>query len=185
MPLYRLETKTPSVPEDGRYWVAPDAQVIGSVTLKTDANIWFGVVVRADIADITIGARSNIQDGSVLHCDDGFPLVVGDDCTIGHRVILHGCRIENNVLVGMGAVIMNGAVIGEGSIVGANALVTEGKVFPPHSLILGAPAKVVRTLDADSVAAISGGATHYVENARRYADKLERWEPEAGMGTRQ
>lgn len=183
MPLYRLEKRTPSVPKDGKYWIAPDAQVIGSVTLKTEANIWFGVVVRADIADITIGARSNIQDGSVLHCDYGFPLVIGDDCTVGHNVILHGCRIENNVLIGMGAVIMNGAVIGEGSIVGANALVTEGKVFPPHSMILGAPAKVVRTLDAAEVTAIGGGATHYVDNARRYADHLELWEPEAaGLG---
>lgn len=115
MPLYKLGTRTPSVPQDGRYWVAPDAQVIGSVTLKTDANIWFGVVARADIDDIVIGARSNIQEGSVLHCDTGFPLVVGDDCTIGHSVILHGCRIGNNVLVGMGSTIMNGAVIGKGA----------------------------------------------------------------------
>lgn len=173
------------MPEDGKYWIAPDAQVIGSVTLKSNANIWFAVVVRADTEDITIGARSNIQDASVLHSDPGFPLTIGDDCTIGHGVILHGCRIENNVLIGMGSVIMNGAVIGEGSIVGANALVTEGKVFPPHSMILGAPAKVVRTLDAASVAAIGGGATHYVENSRRFADKLELWEPEAGPGTRE
>lgn len=180
MPLYKLGTRIPSVPQDGRYWIAPDAQVIGSVTLKTDANIWFGVVARADIDDIVIGARSNIQDGSVLHCDTGFPLVVGDDCTIGHSVILHGCRIGNNVLVGMGSTIMNGAVIGEGSIVGANALVTEGKVFPPHSMIMGAPAKVVRTLEEATVAAIGKGAEHYVENSRRFADKLERWEPEAG-----
>lgn len=104
--------------------------------------------------------------------------MVGDDCTIGHSVILHGCRIGNNVLVGMGSTIMNGAVIGEGSIVGANALITEGKVFPPHSMIMGAPAKVVRTLDEATVAAIGKGADHYVENSRRYAEELELFEPE-------
>jgi carbonic anhydrase/acetyltransferase-like protein (isoleucine patch superfamily) len=123
--------------------------------------------------DIIIGECTKIQDGSVLHCDAGFPLVVGDDCTIGHSVILHGCRIGNNVLVGMGSTIMNGAVIGEGSIVGANALVTEGKVFPPHSMIIGAPAKLVRTLDEAAVAAIGKGAEHYVENLRRYAEELK------------
>jgi carbonic anhydrase/acetyltransferase-like protein (isoleucine patch superfamily) len=182
MPLYKLGTRKPSLPQDGRYWIAPDAQVIGAVKLDTDANIWFGVIARADTEEIVIGARSNIQDGSVLHSDPGFPLVVGEDCTIGHAVLLHGCRIGNNVLIGMGSTIMNGAIIGEGSIVGANALVTEGKVFPPHSMILGAPAKAVRTLDEASVAAIGKGAVHYVENSRRFAAELEPWQPEDKCG---
>ncbi|MEW9303910.1 gamma carbonic anhydrase family protein [Labrys neptuniae] len=174
MPLYALDDIAPSVPADGRYWLAPDARVIGRVILAEDANIWFGAVLRGDNEPMTVGARSNIQDGAVLHSDPGFPLTIGEDCTIGHSAILHGCTIGAGSLIGMGATILNGARIGKGCLVGANALITEGKEFPDHSLIVGSPARVLRPLDAEAVAKLRQSSAHYVANAKRFAKGLKR-----------
>ncbi|MBP0578835.1 gamma carbonic anhydrase family protein [Labrys sp. LIt4] len=174
MPLYALDDIAPSVPADGRYWLAPDAQVVGRVILQEDANIWFGAVLRGDNEPMIIGARSNIQDGAVLHSDPGFPLTVGEDCTIGHSAILHGCTVGAGSLIGMGATILNGARIGKGCLVGANALITEGKEFPDHSLIVGSPARVLRPLDEESVAKLRQSSAHYVANANRFAKGLKR-----------
>ncbi len=170
MPLHALDVAMPRI--DPTAWVAPSAELIGEVVLAAHASIWFGAVVRADNTPIRIGARSNVQDGAVLHSDPGAPLVLGEDCTVGHRVVLHGCAIGNRVLVGMGAIVMNGAAIGDDSIVGAGALVTEGKIFPPRSLIVGSPAKAVRTLDDAAVAGIARSADRYVRNAARHAAGL-------------
>lgn len=172
MPLYALDGSAPVLPADHRYWIAPDAQVIGKVRLLQDASVWFGVVLRGDNEEILIGERSNVQDGSLLHTDMGFPLTIGADCTIGHQVTLHGCTIGESSLIGMGATLLNGARIGANSLVGANALVTEGKEFPDNSLIVGAPAKLVRTLDDAAVAKLRESAAHYVANWQRYAKGL-------------
>jgi len=174
LPIYALDGEAPSLPPPGRYWVAPDATVVGRVTLGEDASIWFAAVLRGDNEPMRVGDRSNIQDGAVLHSDDGFPLTVGNDCTIGHAAILHGCTIGDGSLIGMGATILNGAVIGKGCLVGANALVTEGKAFPDHSLIVGAPARAIRTLDAASVEKLLQSAAHYAANAKRFAGGLRR-----------
>jgi carbonic anhydrase/acetyltransferase-like protein (isoleucine patch superfamily) len=173
MPLYKIDGVAPRLPASGRFWVAPDAHIIGRVQLDEDANIWFGCVLRGDNEWIAVGARTNIQENSILHTDMGFPLTIGADCTIGHGVILHSCIIGENSLIGMGATILNGAKIGRNCLVGANALVTENKEFPDNSLIVGAPARVVRTLGEDAVARNRESAAHYVENARRYAEGLE------------
>ena len=173
MPLYALDEAAPDVPESGRYWVAPNASVIGRVILGEDASIWFGATLRGDNEPMRIGARSNIQDGAVLHSDAGFPLTVGEDCTVGHAAILHGCTIGDGSLIGMGATVLNGARIGKGSLVGANALVTEGKVFPDHSLIVGSPARVARTLEPQDVERLLQSAAHYVGNSRRFAKGLK------------
>ena len=172
MPIFALDGLAPQLPADGRYWLAPDANLIGAVALCEDASIWFGATLRGDNEPITIGARSNVQEGCILHTDMGFPLNVGADCTIGHGVILHGCTIGAGSLIGMGAVVLNGARIGRGCLVGAHALVTEGKVFPDGSLIVGAPAKAVRLLDAAAVAGLLDSAARYVENGRRMARGL-------------
>lgn len=153
----------------GDVFVAPNASVIGNVHIGEKSSVWFGAVVRADSNSIKIGNRSNIQDLSCLHVDGNNQLVIGDDVTVGHRAILHGCRIENRVLVGMGAIIMNGAVIGEDSIVGAGALVTEGTQIPPHSLVLGMPAKLKRPLTDDEVAMILKAAGHYSKNSAQHS----------------
>jgi carbonic anhydrase/acetyltransferase-like protein (isoleucine patch superfamily) len=172
MPLYALDGIRPTVPAHERYWIAPDAQVIGNVQLDEDASIWFGAVLRGDNELIRIGARSNVQDCCVLHTDIGAPLTIGTDCTIGHRVILHGCTIGDQTLIGMGATILNRAKIGNNCLVGANALVTEGKEFPDGSLIVGSPARVVRALDAEAFAQLRASAESYVKNARRFARGL-------------
>lgn len=173
MALYRLDQHSPVLPEDF-FWVADSAQVIGQVVLKARSSVWFGAVLRGDNEPITLGEGSNIQENSVLHTDMGFPLTIGADCTIGHNAILHGCTIGDNSLVGMGAIVLNGAVIGRNCLIGAGALVTEGKQIPDNSLVIGSPAKVVRTLDADAVAGLKLSASHYVENARRFAGGLEK-----------
>src|SRR5919205_2645939 len=147
MAIYELDGQRPDLPSDQRYWIAETAVVIGRVRLKADASIWFGSVLRGDNEWIELGERTNIQEGCMLHTDMGFPMTIGPDCTIGHHAILHGCIIEENCLIGMGATVLNGARIGANSLVGANALVTEGKQFPENSLIVGAPAKAIRTLD--------------------------------------
>ena len=174
MPIYSLHGVKPTLPAEGRYWIAPDANLIGDVRLGEDASVWFGAVLRGDNEPIVIGARSNIQDLCTLHSDMGSPLTIGEDCTVGHNVTLHGCTIGDGSLIGMGAVVLNGARIGRGSIVGARALITEGKEFPDHSLIVGAPAKAIRTLDAEATTALLGSAAHYIENWRRYAAGLKR-----------
>lgn len=172
MPLYEIDGKAPTL--ESSSWVAPSAELIGDVILGEDASVWFGSVIRADNTQITIGARSNVQEGAMGHSDPGAPLTVGEDCTIGHHAILHGCTIGDRVLVGMGATILNHAVIGEDSLVGAGALVTEGKIFPPGSLIVGSPARAVRELDAAAKAMLLVSARHYVLNAERYATGLKR-----------
>lgn len=174
MAIYALDEHRPTLPPAGRFWVAPDAHVIGRVTLGDEVGIWFGVVIRGDNEPIAIGARTNIQEGVMIHVDPGYPVSIGEDCTIGHHAIVHGCTIGPNSLVGMGATILNGAKIGANCLIGANALVTERKEFPDNSLIVGAPAKAIRTLDAAAVAAIRGSAEHYVKNWRRYAAGLKR-----------
>ena len=174
MPLYELDGVRPVVPASGRYWIAPDAHVMGNVIIEEDAAVWFGAVIRGDNDPIRIGARSNIQDNSVLHSDRGSPLLIGADCTIGHKVILHGCRIGDGVLIGMGSTVLNGAVIGDGCLVGANALVTEGKVFEPGWMILGSPAKAVRELGPENAARQARSASGYVENWKRFKATLKR-----------
>jgi carbonic anhydrase/acetyltransferase-like protein (isoleucine patch superfamily) len=170
MPLYQLGDIAPRL-ADGA-WVAPEAQVIGNVVMDEGASVWFGAVVRGDNEPITIGPRSNIQDGSVLHSDPGSPLTIGEGVTVGHKVTLHGCTIGDNVLIGIGAIILNRAVIGRDSIVGAGSLVPEGKVYPDGVLILGAPARVVRELMPEQVAGLRRSAEHYVANAQRFARDL-------------
>jgi carbonic anhydrase/acetyltransferase-like protein (isoleucine patch superfamily) len=173
MPLYELDGVRPVLPVEGHYWIAPDAQVIGKVRLEEDASIWFGCVLRGDNEEILIGRGANIQDGSVLHTDMGFPLQIGAGCTIGHKVILHGCRIGDNSLIGMGSTILDGAVIGKQCLVGANSLVTQKKSFPDNSLIIGSPAKAVRTLDGNEIAALHASGAGYVKNALRFSLALK------------
>lgn len=174
MPVYALADVEPTLPEAGRFWIAPDAHVIGRVTLGRDVGIWFGAVLRGDNEAVVLGEGTNIQEGSLLHTDMGFPLTVGRGCTIGHHAILHGCTIGDHTLIGMGATVMNGARIGANCIVGANTLVTEGKTFPDFSLVIGAPAKAVRTLDEEVAARLRASAAHYVENWQRFAGGLRR-----------
>ena len=171
--IYELDGQKPELPEAGRYWVAPSASVIGRVRLKTDTSVWFGAVLRGDNEWIELGERSQIQENSTLHTDLGFPLTIGPDCVIGHNVVLHGCTIGPNALVGMGAIVLNGAKIGAYSLVGAGALVTEGKSFPERSLIVGSPARAIRTLDEAAAAAIAAGADFYVRNFKRFAKGLK------------
>jgi carbonic anhydrase/acetyltransferase-like protein (isoleucine patch superfamily) len=172
MPYYALDDRKPALPAADRFWIAPNAHVIGDVTLGEDCGVWFGATLRGDNERISLGARTNIQENSMLHTDMGFPMDIGEDCTIGHNAILHGCVIGAGSLVGMGAIILNGARIGRGCLVGAGALVTEGKEFSDHSLIVGSPARVVRTLDSAAVASLRMSAAHYVDNWRRFAKGL-------------
>lgn len=169
MPVYEYDGIAPELPGEGNYWIAPSATVIGRAVLAEDVGIWFGAVLRGDIEPIVIGARSNIQEHCVLHTDAGFPLTVGEDCTIGHRAILHGCTIGNNSLVGMGAVVLNGARVGENCLIGAGALVGEGKVIPDNSLVVGVPGKVLRTLGPEAAAELTASAERYVAKWRFYA----------------
>ncbi|MCR0985001.1 gamma carbonic anhydrase family protein [Roseomonas populi] len=174
MALYALDGMAPTLPGDGRFWIAPDAHVIGDISVGEDVSFWFGSVVRGDSTRIAIGDRSNIQEGAMLHSDPGAPLTIGADVTVGHHAILHGCTVGDCSLIGMGATVLNGARIGRFSIVGANALVTEGKVFPEFSLIVGAPARVARTLDSSAADTLLATAAHYVSNWRRFAAGLRR-----------
>ena len=174
MTLYALADRRPLPPTSGRYWIAPNASVIGDVALGDDCSVWFGAVLRGDNERITIGARSNVQDGATLHTDLGFPLDIGEDCTIGHNAILHGCTIGAGSLIGMGAIVLNGAKIGNNSLVGAGALVTEGKSFPDNSLIVGAPARAIRTLDQAAIDFIRAGADIYVRRGQRYRKGIKR-----------
>lgn len=172
MAVYELDNVAPRIAESA--WIADSAQVMGNVEIAEDASVWFTAVLRGDTEYIRIGKNSNVQDGSVLHADIGMPLVVGENVTVGHQVMLHGCTIGDNCLIGIGAVVLNGAKIGKGSIVGAGALVTEGKEFPPGSMILGSPAKAVRELSAEQQQRLAMSAEHYVENARRFKAGLKK-----------
>ena len=172
MAIYELGGMAPRVADTA--WVADSAQLIGNVVLGEGASVWFGTVVRGDTECITIGAGSNIQDASVLHADAGQPLVVGERVTVGHQVMLHGCTIGDESLIGIGAVVLNGAKIGKNCLVGAGALVTEGKEFPDGSMIIGAPAKAVRELTPEQIEGLRQSARHYIENARRFKRGLRR-----------
>ncbi|SEQ10659.1 Carbonic anhydrase or acetyltransferase, isoleucine patch superfamily [Faunimonas pinastri] len=174
MSLYSLDGVSPELPAEGEYWIAENAVVVGKVRLDVDASVWFGAALRGDNEPIAVGARSNIQEHCVVHTDPGFPVTVGADCTIGHRAILHGCTIEDNVLVGMGAIVLNGAVIGRNSLIGAGALVPEGKVIPENSLVVGIPGKIVRTLGPEGGENNRASAARYVANWRRFASGLRR-----------
>ena len=168
--LYELDDL--QVQAVGDYWVADNAVVLGNVLLCQDASVWFNAVLRGDTELITVGEGSNVQDGSVLHTDLGYPINIGAHVTIGHKVMLHGCDIGEGSLVGINSVVLNGAKIGKNCIIGANALITEGKVIPDNSMVMGSPGKVVKTLSEEQGALIRMGAKHYVENARRFRDGL-------------
>ena len=172
MAIYELDGVAPELGEGA--WVADSADVMGKVALGENASVWFGAVIRGDTAYIKVGKNSNVQDGSVLHADEGIPLEVGDDVTIGHQVMLHGCTIGDGALIGIQAVVLNRAKIGKGCIVGAGSLVTEGKEFPDYSMIMGSPAKVVRQLDEATVEKLRQSAQHYVANAQRFAKGLKK-----------
>ena len=172
MAIYQLGDDAPRIAATA--WVADNAQVIGRVELADDASVWYGAVLRGDNDRITVGARSNVQDGSVLHADAGFPLTLGADVTVGHQAMLHGCTVGDGSLIGIQAVVLNGATIGRRCLVGAGAVVTEGKEFPDGSLILGAPAKAVRSITPEQVERLRFGAQHYVENAERHRRQLKR-----------
>jgi carbonic anhydrase/acetyltransferase-like protein (isoleucine patch superfamily) len=170
MPLYQLGEISPSI--DPTAWLAPSADLIGDVHLGARASVWFGAVIRADNTPIILGEESNFQDGAIGHSDPGAPLTIGARVTVGHQAILHGCTVEDEALIGMGARILNGAVIGSQCIVGAGALVTEGKMFEPRSLIVGSPARAVRALSDEQVAMLRMSAAHYAEKAAAYSRDL-------------
>ncbi len=168
--IYSLDGQAPE--SDASAWVAPDANVIGRVRLLADASVWFGATLRGDNEWIEVGPGSNVQENSVLHTDPGFPLTIGANCTIGHKAMLHGCTIGDQSLIGMGATVLNGARIGRNCLIGAGALVTEGKVIPDGTLVVGAPAKVVRPLDDTAIQGLLTSAARYQANARRFRDGL-------------
>jgi carbonic anhydrase/acetyltransferase-like protein (isoleucine patch superfamily) len=174
MPLFKLGSKNPQIHSES--WIAPNATVIGDVRLGKNASIWWNVTARGDNDPISIGENTNIQDGCVLHTDEGAPLNIGRNVTVGHMVMLHGCTVGDGSLIGIGSVILNRAVIGKNSIVGANTLIPEGKVFPDRSLIIGSPGKAVRALNDDEVARLGNNAAGYVANWQRYARELEQLE---------
>ncbi|MGM0661523.1 MAG: gamma carbonic anhydrase family protein [Pseudomonadota bacterium] len=166
MTLYALDGHAPQVADDT--WIAPDANLIGKVVVEDAASIWFGCTLRGDNEVIRVGAGTNVQDHTVMHTDMGYPLLIGAGCTIGHKAMLHGCTIFENCLIGMGACVLNGARIGRDCLIGAGALITEGKEIPEGSLVMGAPGKVVRTLDANAIEALRAAALHYQQNMRRF-----------------
>ena len=172
MPIYSLPDQIPVVPEDDAFWIAPDAHVIGDVTLGRDVGVWFGAVLRGDNEPIVLGEGTNVQEGVMIHTDPGFPVTIGAGCTLGHHAIVHGCTLGENTLIGMGATVLNGAKIGANCLVGANALVTEGREFPDGSLIVGAPAKAIRTLDDEAIANMRKTARKYVANWQKYKKGL-------------
>jgi carbonic anhydrase/acetyltransferase-like protein (isoleucine patch superfamily) len=176
MPIYELDGQAPEFPGAGDYWVAETATLIGRVRLKAQTSVWFGAVLRGDNEWIELGERSQIQDNATLHTDPGFPMVIGSNCVIGHNVILHGCTVGDDSLIGMGAIMLNGVKIGKNSLVGAGSVVTEGKAFPDNSLIVGAPARAIRTVDQKVIDMIHHGADVYVRRLQQYAKGLKRIE---------
>lgn len=169
--IYQLDDLVPLIDESA--WVAPDANVIGHVVMGARASVWFGCTIRGDNELITIGAGSNVQENCVFHTDPGCPLTLGENVTVGHKAMLHGCTVGDGSLIGMGATVLNGAVIGKGCLIGAGALVTEGKVIPDGSLVMGAPGKVVRELDDAGKAGLIKSAEHYQANAARFAHGMK------------
>lgn len=167
--IYRLGDLAP---RSAALFIAPDAAVIGNVELGEHSSVWFGAVLRGDNEPVRIGARSNIQDGSVVHTDPSFPATVGEDVTVGHRVILHGCAVENGCTIGMGAILLNGSRVGANSLVAAGALLPEGREYPPGSLIMGVPGRRIRLLSDEERAEVARGAQIYVRNARRFRNRL-------------
>ena len=172
MAIYQLDDRMPTVASSA--WVADDAQVIGLVELAQDCSVWFGAVLRGDNELLRLGRGSNVQDGAVVHSDMGYPVVIGEDVTIGHQATLHGCKVGDGSLIGIQAIVLNGAKIGKNCLVGAGALVTEGKEYPDGSLIVGAPAKLIRTLSPDQIEGLRRNAAQYVENARRFRTGLKK-----------
>jgi len=172
MALYQLEEHAPQVADSA--WVADSAQLMGKVVLAEDASVWFGAILRGDNETLTVGRGSNVQDGTVMHSDPGYPLTLGADVTVGHQAMLHGCSVGDGSLIGIQAVVLNGAKIGRHCLVGAGSLVTEGKEFPDGSLIVGSPAKVVRQLTPEQIEGLKRSAEHYVQNARRYKNGLRK-----------
>ena len=164
---------SPTLPEGDDYWIAPDANLIGSVTIESGVSIWFGATLRGDTEPLSVRAGSNTHENTVVHADPGFPVVIGADCTIGHKAMIHGCTIGDGSLVGMGATILNGAVIGRGCLIGAGALVTEGKVIPDGSLVMGMPGKVVRELSDEELQFLELSGKMYAQKGRMFAEKLK------------
>lgn len=173
MTIYQLGGEVVKTPTDGKYWIAPSATLLGKVEICTDASIWFNAVLRGDNELIRVGAKSNVQDGCVLHTDPGFPLDIGEECTIGHLVMLHGCSIGHGCLIGIGSIILNGARIGEGSLIGAHTLITEGKIIPPRSMVLGSPGKIVKELSKEESERLRASSARYVANWKRYITSLK------------
>ncbi len=171
MTIYALGPHKPQI--DADTWVAPDANLIGKVVMEAGSSVWFGCTLRADHEEIRIGKGSNVQEDCVMHVDAGYPLTIGTDCTIGHKVMLHGCTIGDGSLVGMGATVLNGAKIGKNCLIGAGALVTENKEIPDNSLVMGSPGKVVREISEDHAKRMHAGTLHYQDNMRRYRDELK------------
>ena len=176
MPIYALDGIAPQIDPDVG-WIAPTAVLVGDIVVGPEVGIWFGVVARGDIETITIGARTNVQENTVLHTDRDYPLDIGANCTIGHSAIVHGCTIGDNTLIGMGATVLTGAKIGRNCLIGANALITEGKEIPDNSMVVGAPGKVIRQIDDEGVKALAASAERYVRNARRYASGMTEIRP--------
>ncbi len=174
MAIYSLDGHAPTLPDSGNYWIAETAAVMGNVSLQEDASVWFGATLRGDNDPITIGERSNIQDGSVLHTDLGCPLTIGKNVTVGHMVMLHGCTIGDESLIGIGATVMNRAVIGKNCIIGAHALIPEGKVIPDGSLVMGAPGKIIKELTDPQRMMLKASAQVYVDNWKRFKSGLVR-----------
>lgn len=172
MAIYELDGSAPRMAASA--WVADNAQVMGNVVMGEDSSVWFGTTVRGDTETITIGRGSNIQDGSVLHADVGMPLTIGDFVTVGHQVMLHGCTVGDESLIGIGAIVLNGAKIGKNCLVGAGSLVTEGKEFPDGSMIMGSPARVVKGLSPEQMEGLRQSAKHYIENAQRFRAGLKK-----------
>ncbi len=181
MTVYRLGGVLPNLPPSDEYWIAPTAVVVGNVVLKRNASVWFGAVLRGDNDPITVGENSNVQDNCVLHSDPGQPLEIGDNVTVGHMAMMHGCTVGDGSLIGIGAIILGGARIGRGCLIGAGALITENKDIPDLSMVVGAPGRVIRTLTPDQAAGLAAGAAHYVENWKRFKAGLL-LHREAGVG---
>ncbi|MAT87699.1 MAG: gamma carbonic anhydrase family protein [Aestuariivita sp.] len=171
MTLYSLNDRSPCVYENA--WIAPDANIIGNVILRAKSSVWFCATLRGDNEVIDIGAGTNVQESTVMHTDLGYPLTIGENCTIGHKVMLHGCKIGNNTLIGMGAIVLNGATIGDNCLIGAGALITEEKIIPGGSLVIGSPGKIIRQLDAKAIKGLRNSALHYQENAKRFSNELK------------
>lgn len=171
MAIYDVDGVRPTLPANGRYWIAGSAEVMGNVILRENASVWYGCVLRGDNDPITIGENSNIQDLTVIHTDIGAPVTIGANVTVGHRVILHGCEIGDDTLIGMGSTILNRVKIGRKCIIGANALIAEGKEIPDNSLVMGAPGKVIKDVSPQQIQMIRMSALHYVENWQKHQAK--------------